>query len=56
MVLDHTVTLWQTDTDMLAAVERHLAYALANGLKSALFVIKRRMDQGADPQEGLSSG
>ena len=48
ILLGRTVSLWQTDVDVLAAMERLLTYYRNNGYRSASLAIEHTREQGAD--------
>ena len=48
LLIERTTTLWATEADVLAAMERLLAFYRANGFRSASCVLKRLVEQGAD--------
>ncbi|MCX7360901.1 MAG: hypothetical protein NTV97_03330 [Alphaproteobacteria bacterium] len=46
LLIERTTTVWATDADVLAAMERLLAFYRANGFKRASCVLKRLVEQG----------
>ena len=48
MLLGAETTLWVTDADVLAAMERLVAFYRAGGFASARFAVDRVLEQGGD--------
>ena len=48
LLIERTATVWSTDADVLAAMERLLAFYRANGFKRASCVLKHVVGQGTD--------
>lgn len=48
LLVERIVTVWSTDADVLAAMERLLAFYRANGFKSASCALTHLVEQGTE--------